>query len=249
LTQVFLNVLLNAIQAIEPGHIEDNVVEITTRVVTPGLVEVAIFDTGGGIPPDLLQRVSEPFFTTKPVGEGTGLGLPVSRNILEGYGGSLSIESELGKGTTVRVTMTVTEGEIEAPRSAPRPDAPLDVRARILLVDDDRLVVKSMRRVLRDHDLSTVDSGREALELLRNDPGYDLVLCDLMMPDVSGMDVYEALIAEQPGLAERIVFMSGGAFTQRAQQFLAGVSNTFIEKPFDKGELDDLVRQAMQRGT
>jgi signal transduction histidine kinase len=137
LVQVFINLLVNAAQAIPSGCAEENEIRITTFMGADGSVVVEVSDTGQGISPEVSARLFEPFFTTKPVGQGTGLGLSISRNIIEGLGGSLTFQSTVGKGTTFRVTLPAVRQESqEDPAAACSPDAPTQGR-RVLLVDDE----------------------------------------------------------------------------------------------------------------
>jgi signal transduction histidine kinase len=105
LGQVFLNLIINAAQAIPEGHVEENEIRITARPETPDRVVVEIRDTGSGMPPEILDRIFDPFFTTKPVGEGTGLGLWLVHNIITGVGGTITVESQINRGTTFRITL------------------------------------------------------------------------------------------------------------------------------------------------
>jgi signal transduction histidine kinase len=105
LGQVFLNLIINAAQAIAPGRAEENEIRVTARLGELGRVTVDVSDTGSGIAPEILERIFEPFFTTKPVGEGTGLGLAVCRSVVTSMGGDITVESQLGRGTTFRITL------------------------------------------------------------------------------------------------------------------------------------------------
>ena len=111
LVQVFLNLLVNAAQALPDGHAEENEIRVTTDPGADGSVIVEVSDTGTGIPPEVMERLFEPFFTTKAIGQGTGLGLPICRNIVEGLGGRITVQSELGKGSTFRVTLPAAQPE------------------------------------------------------------------------------------------------------------------------------------------
>ncbi len=208
---------------------------------------VEVSDTGEGIAPENLSRIFDPFYTTKPVGQGTGLGLAICRGILAGLGGDIAVESELGKGSRFRVTLRA-EGELArpAPPLPPSADAPAR-RASILIVDDEPLVRTALQRVLgTEHRISVAGGGREALELLRRGERFDLILCDLMMPDLTGMDVHAAALEAFPEQARRVLFMTGGAFTPRARDFLENVPNPCIEKPFDPQALRVLVRACLE---
>ncbi|MFY2556868.1 two-component regulator propeller domain-containing protein [Corallococcus terminator] len=471
LAQVFLNLLINAAQALPEGRAEENEVRLVTRGGPDGWVLAEVRDTGSGISPESLGRIFDPFYTTKPVGVGTGLGLSLCHAYVTAMGGTISVESELGKGSVFRVALRrardvgsaltseargrsrdaaapaearaqgsggssrgtseaesrpvrerpsspsgyatvsgarpVTEGpssptvsesslgarpvterpsspsgyptvsdsslgmrsmterdtsptgyppvsgswplseretsptgfptvpvrpaaerpaspvsaptQWEAPpearlaperpstalgsesfgaaiprvtapslamdASSPRVPGPVPssearvpelasdtavrtgttavvtdaprvesppppVRGRVLVVDDDALVSGAIRRTLsRENDVDVVVSARQALERL-NAPEpqrYDVVLCDLMMPEMTGMDLYEALVRTAPDVAERMVFITGGAFTPTARTFLERVENPRVEKPFDPEALRGLVRAEVAR--
>jgi CheY-like chemotaxis protein len=116
-------------------------------------------------------------------------------------------------------------------------------RARLLLVDDEPALARTLKLLLSEaHDVTAVTTGQEALEILLGNDSFDLVLCDLMMPQVTGMDIHTRLVAERPQMAERIVFMTGGAFTARAADFLKRVTNARLEKPFSTDAVETLLR-------
>ncbi len=234
LGQVFLNLVVNAAQAIPEGRVSNNVIRIATSGDSSGRAVVSVTDSGGGIPPDVQRRLFTPFFTTKPAGSGTGLGLAICQRIVHAFGGEISFMSELGKGTTFSVHLPFAPAEDRAPRSAPTagPTA-AGPRGRILVVDDDVMTIKATKRSLEsDHDVTTVDSGLRALDLLRRGEHYDLILCDLMMPHMTGMEFYDELLHTNERQAARVMFITGGAFTPRARAFLDAVPNPRIEKPF-----------------
>ena len=247
LGQVFLNLILNAADAIPEGAPERHHIRVSTADGPGGTVVIAIADTGSGIPEALASRIYDPFFTTKPVGSGTGLGLAVCHRIVAQLGGEIRFESRPGAGTTFRVTVPAAERVVAspaapAPAPAPAPLASPRPRARLLIVDDEPALLRSVRALLSTtHDVVTATSGRQALAMLRADHGFDAVLADLMMADVTGMELYDAVLADHPQLARRFVFMTGGTFTERGRDFLAHVSNPCLEKPFDAAELLDMV--------
>ena len=249
LRQVLLNLLVNAAQAIPEGEAHMNEIRATTRTDEHGRAVIEIRDTGTGIPPDVAARIFEPFFTTRPEGKGLGLGLSVSRDIIAALDGEITVDSVVGKGTTIRVALppcyedAVASG---APDEVPDPAATSD-RRRILILDDDRPVAAALALELEEHDVVVAESGREALEILRHDQDFDVILCDLMMPEISGMDVYESLRLLNPTLQGRVVLMTGGAFTARARQFLATVDAMLIEKPFHPGQLHAVVHALEHR--
>jgi len=250
LRQVLLNLLVNAAQAIPEGEAHMNEIRATTRTDEQGRAVIEIQDTGTGIPPDVVTRIFEPFFTTRPEGKGLGLGLSVSRDIVAALDGQITVDSVVGKGTTVRVALPACYEEAVPPNAPSQvlPDpAETSERRRILILDDDRPVAAALALELEEHDVVVAESGREALEILRHDQDFDVILCDLMMPEISGMDVYESLRLLNPTLQGRVVLMTGGAFTARARQFLANVDAMMIEKPFHPGQLHAVVHALEHR--
>jgi signal transduction histidine kinase len=230
--QVVLNLLINAAHAIPEGDADRNEIRVSTRTVEDGLVAIEIADTGGGIPAENLERIFEPFFTTKPVGVGTGLGLAICRRIVTELGGRIAVESEPGKGTTFRILLPPA-----GPRTRPvtiRPPSLAPIRARVMIVDDERAVGRALQRSLAaHHEVVMTSGGAEAFERVAAGERYDAILSDLMMPQISGMELYELLGAEAPDQAGRLIFLTGGAFTPAAREFLDSVPNPRIEKPIE----------------
>ncbi|MBK7857165.1 MAG: PAS domain-containing protein [Archangiaceae bacterium] len=223
IVQVLMNLLLNAKQAVQQVQ-RGSHHEIRVRVAAvrdEALIEVT--DTGPGIAPEVRENIFEPFVTTKPVGEGSGLGLFVCRNLVAELKGKIEAESPSHGGARFRVRL---------PR-APTPERRQG--ARVLVIDDNVNLGRVMASALelQQHQVTVMHTGREAVEHLASGQRYDVIFCDLMMADVSGMDVYDELEARQSGAAGALVFMTGGAFTERAQKFLASVSNERLQKPFD----------------
>src|SRR6266511_2476645 len=242
LGQVFLNLLINAAQAIPEGRAAENVVRAVTATARDGRALVEISDSGSGIPAEVLPRIFDPFFTTKPVGVGTGLGLSICHGIVSGLGGEILVESAPGKGSTFRVFLPAApavERRAEEAVGPPAADAATAVRGRILIVDDEALVGRAVSRILSpQHDVVTRTSARAALDdVAGGGGGFDLVLCDLMMPDMNGMELHSRLREIAPALADRTVFLTGGAFTASAREFLARLPNARIEKPFEPDAL------------
>jgi signal transduction histidine kinase len=236
--QVFVNLLLNAAQAIPPGEARRHEICVSLREDGDEAI-VEISDTGAGISENALQRVFEPFFTTKAVGEGTGLGLAISRSIVESLGGRIELESTFGLGTTVRVRLHKSRSDAvqpvaELPTVVTKSDATRKRRrARLLLVDDDPGVLTVTRRVLeRSYDVDAVPDARAALAILQQGPRIDLILCDLMMPEMNGMDLHREIAKRSQSLADRMLFMTGGAFTPEARGFLEGSHRPHVQKPF-----------------
>jgi len=242
LAQVFLNLLINAAQAIPEGNAQGHEILAVTRTDDAGRAVIEICDTGSGIAPDVVPRIFDPFFTTKPVGVGTGLGLSICQNIVRGLGGEISVESREPQGTTFRVSLPAAPADAEA--DAPVVAAPgAGRRATVIVVEDEPLVARSLLRGLaQDHDVVAITRGGELLERLARGERFDLVLCDLMMPELSGMDLYQEVVARFPEQRSKFVFLTGGAFTPRARKFLDQVGAPMIEKPFVIGDVRALVR-------
>ncbi|MEO8842002.1 MAG: ATP-binding protein [Kofleriaceae bacterium] len=241
LRQVFINLLVNAAQAIPEGEAHLNEIRVSVRSDSKDFVVVDIADTGQGIPSEVKGRIFDPFFTTKRLGHGLGLGLALAHDVVEALRGTIQVDSVVGKGTTVRITLPATDATRRAVVESARPAEIGPRRKRILIIDDDRPVAAAIAFELDTHDVVVAESGREALEILRREKDFDLILCDLMMPEISGIDVYESLRLTDPSLLKRVVLMTGGAFTVRAAQFLAEREPPLLEKPFHSGQLHAVV--------
>jgi PAS domain S-box-containing protein len=237
LGQVFLNLIHNAAQAIPLGHAKKNVIRVST-VVEDEQVIVEVSDTGDGIAPENLDRIFDAFFTTKAVGVGTGLGLAICHRVVTGLGGSIEVSSEVGKGTSFRVTLPVADAPTESNAtdedSAPAPPA---MPKRVLVIDDEAEVGFAARRILsKVHEVDVVQSARDALARLKS-TDYDVIFCDLMMPEMTGMQLFSEIREQCPDAADRVVFMSGGTFGPSGEEFLRTVPNPTITKPFDTATL------------
>jgi signal transduction histidine kinase len=244
LGQVVLNLLLNAVQALA----EDEGLQHEIRVVVTSMndsVIIEVHDTGVGITPEIRGRIFEPFFTTKPVGRGTGLGLAICHGIVAAHGGDISVDSEPGKGTCFRVQLPAMPGA--RPRAKSKPAAQPATRARVLIVDDEPNIGASIQQLLKaDHDAETLTDARDAYARVLAGERYDVILCDLLMPEMDGPALYRAVRECAPEQAARMAFVTGGAFTERARKFLGEISNPCLEKPFAIESLMALIR-SMQR--
>jgi two-component system cell cycle sensor histidine kinase/response regulator CckA len=242
LGQVFLNLVVNALQSMSDQRADTNELRVTARAGPLGDVVVGIGDTGGGIAPENVDRIFEPFFTTKPMGEGTGLGLAICHGIIRALRGEIRVESDLGRGTTVWVTLpraTSTRAEANQEAEAAGPPAR---HGRILVVDDEESIGRTLQVLFRgEHDVTTTTRAREALERITAGERFDAILCDLMMPEMSGMLLFDEIGRIEPALAEKIIFLTGGAFTPSAKEFLARVANARLEKPFQLAALRALL--------
>jgi PAS domain S-box-containing protein len=242
LGQVFVNLLLNSAQAIVEGRADENEISIrTTTTPDRKRVRIDISDTGAGIPPPILGRIFDPFFTTKAPGSGIGVGLAISHQIVQSMGGEIRVESNgTGTGSTFSVFLPVANAQ---PPEQPRAPSPRVISTRrILLVDDEVAVGRSLQMLLApETDVDAVVAAEEALERLVRGERYDAILCDLMMPRSSGMQLYEQIAAAAPAYLDRIIFMTGGAFTPQARAFLEKLARPHLEKPFSEQELRDAI--------
>lgn len=246
LGQIFLNLITNAAQAIPEGRADQNEIRISTRLGEVGFVIIEIADTGAGMSPEVQRQIFTPFFTTKPAGVGTGLGLAICLRLVEEMGGRLEVESELGKGTRFRLHARAARSE-EEPVIPEMVSARGERRGAILVIDDEPVIGKAIRRSLcAEHEVSATNSARKALERIKAGERFDAILCDLMMPDLTGMDLHAELSKCAPEQAERMIFMTGGAFTTDAQEFLDRVPNLRFDKPFDRRQLLALINERIR---
>jgi signal transduction histidine kinase/CheY-like chemotaxis protein len=236
LTQVFVNLLLNAAHAIpeERSGTDAAVITVRSRALADGRTAIEVSDTGTGISEQDQRLLFEPFFTTKAQDQGTGLGLFVSLGIITSFDGSIEIQSALGQGTTVRVLLPPAPSGVSVERAPARRPLVVASNWRILVIDDDVLVARTIVRLLKGHHVETATSGQAALRrLLDEDSPFDLVLCDLMMPDMTGMELFEQIELSKPALAERFVFISGGGVNERSRQFIESHRERVLPKPID----------------
>jgi signal transduction histidine kinase/ActR/RegA family two-component response regulator len=249
LAQVLLNLLVNAAHAIPPGSRDKHRVRVQARG-TENVVKIVVTDTGGGIPDSVLPHIFEPFFTTKKVGQGQGLGLAISKSLIDKAGGRIVADNAPEGGARVTIELPLYQPPAdqaqheEAPpedvaASAP-PAAAGRAESRLLLVDDDEVVLRSLRRTLsRAFEVATARSGKQALELVARGHAFDLLLCDLMMPDGSGLEVAETLARSHPELLPRLILMTGGAPESEKTLLAKMPSVPVLQKPFG---LEDLLR-------
>jgi PAS domain S-box-containing protein len=237
LSQVFVILLANAAQAIPEGRPEQHEIRVVTTHDAAGAAVVEVRDTGNGIARADLPRVFEPFYTTRSPDDHSGLGLSIAQAVVSALGGRVEVESAIGAGSTFRVTLPAAIAEGSGPAVVlPRPAAPAAPRrlARVLIVDDEPLICGAVQRALSgDYQVTAFTSARAALDHLATGHAYDAVLLDLMMPDMTGMELYGEIRRAMPELLPRVVFLTGGAFTPRASQFLREVTQRRLEKPFD----------------
>ncbi len=259
--QVVTNLVTNAAQAAGAGGTVRLAVRCDARECT-----LVVEDDGPGIRAEVLPRVFEPFFTTKPAGQGTGLGLPVSRGIVEQHGGCVTAENRSaaeggGARFTVRLPRALPAGEggeappppVDPPEPpAPPPDAGL-LPARVLVIDDETAIRTALRRFFsrRGWEVEEAADGGEGLRLLldpERSAAYAAVVCDLKMPGISGAELYERLREARPELLRRLIFSTGDVASPEASALLARARVPVVEKPFELAALAEVVERVRAEG-
>jgi signal transduction histidine kinase len=247
LQQVVINIVTNAHHALRKCPPTERMLSIATRSDRAlQQVRLAISDTGPGIPAPIRAKIFEPFFTTKPVGEGTGLGLSLCRSIVEQHGGTITVESEPGRGTTFEIALPVLARPASPDRSSAAETAtPVGTR-RILVVDDERELAEVLVEALgrEGHRVEIACHGADALRRLEQH-SYDLVVSDTKMPVMDGIELYRELALRFPALSKRIIFVTGDVLDAEKRRFLEASGAPFLTKPFDLGEIRRVVRRAL----
>jgi len=248
LHQVVANLITNAHHALRqtapPRHLT-----LTTAVNAERTeVTLHVVDTGPGISEELQHRVFEPFFTTKSREMGSGLGLALCRNIVEGHGGTIRLASQSGHGTTVSVTLPLAAPDVQAVEVAPELVASAQAQhGAILLIDDEPAIQRALTQLLRrsGHTITTAANGQEGLSALE-ERSYDVILCDMRMPDLDGPEFYRELARRHPHLLSRIIFLTGDVLSPEAQAFFARVDRPRLIKPFKAREVRLLIQQVLE---
>jgi signal transduction histidine kinase/CheY-like chemotaxis protein len=247
LQQVFINILNNARQAIE-AYRPRGLVRITSEVHN-ATVRVTFQDDGPGIETDNISRIFNPFFTTKEIGQGTGLGLSLSYGIIKEHGGNISVQSKPGEGATFIIELPVAqESDGHAKKAEDRNTTVFDGRGKkVLVVDDEELVLNLVSESLNPTgcDLAVAADGESALRQLR-ETRFDLTICDWKMPGVNGQQVYEALRMLDRDAASRFIFMTGDVMSSNVQTFLEQTGVTCLSKPFSIDHLRSVVGKVLK---
>src|SRR5882672_11332043 len=230
LHQVLLNLIVNAQQVLQdrPGRRR---MRLASRFdPDAGVIRIAVADNGPGIPEHLRMRVFEPYFTTKPTGMGTGVGLAVSHGIVAAHGGTLTLDCPEMGGAVFTITLPACAVEAGGDEAGPAGEQSAD-RRRILIVDDEAEIREILAEILTQHRVATVSSGREALERMASER-YDVILTDVRMPDLDGRTLYREIERRWPEQAARVVFVTGDSLASALHEFASEVGCPVIEKPF-----------------
>jgi PAS domain S-box-containing protein len=248
LQQVFLNIVINAETEMKLAHSKGNLF-IKTETIDSTL-RISFKDDGPGIAKENLERIFEPFFTTREVGKGTGLGLSICHGIITEHGGRIYAESELGKGATFIVELPIVAKPEHQKLANPISDGSERIDgASILVVDDEPTILQFMTRVLTEegHQVETVDNANDALDRLKS-KRYSLILLDIKLPEVSGIELYQRIQQMAKSLVRRVVFITGDVIGEDTKNFLTTTKALHITKPFDTEQLKKDINGILTQG-
>lgn len=241
LGQVFVNLIINAAHAMAADGQDGHRLRIATQVDGDEVL-VEVEDDGIGMSEDLQDRAFQPFFTTKEE-RGTGLGLAVCRKIVDEHGGAIELWSRVGEGTRFTVRLPRVEAEARSESQPPQ----VRREFRVLVVDDEPLIPRLIQRLLAAHRVEVRFDSEAVLVELEKDRDFDVILCDVMMPGLSGIEFHQRLAQQDPALARRVVFLTGGTFTEESQAYLAQVPNARLFKPFRRNDLLSVLARVPER--
>ncbi len=244
--QIVVNLLVNAIQAL--GEVEGpREIVVETRARIEGMLTIVVADNGPGVPPHIARRIFEPYFTTKPPGVGTGIGLSISRGLAEAQGGALELLAQPAGGAAFGLSLPLATHAVAQATGvgtvAPAPDA---AGRRAVIIDDEAEIAVLIAEALGRHGYACdiASSGREGQALIAaTGSDYDAVICDLRMPDLDGPALFRWMQVNHPALAERTLFITGDALGPAAGRFLAECRRPVLEKPFVPAEVARLLAE------
>ena len=246
LQQVLLNLIMNAEYEMNKAHGGGNLTIKTEK--KDNIIRVLVKDDGQGISSENMEKLFHPFFTTKNVGEGTGLGLSVCHGIVAEHNGRIYAESEEGNGATFIVELPIVRQEEEAKPSEPDAgEAGEAALARILVVDDEPSVTQVLKRVLtaEGYEVKAVGTAKEALKLIKGGKRYALILLDIKMPDMSGIELYQHLDKTVGSLTQKIIFITGDVLGTDTMDFFSRTGASYITKPFDIEQLKKEIKSKL----
>ncbi|MFA5629010.1 MAG: ATP-binding protein [Dehalococcoidales bacterium] len=245
--QVFLNLIINAEYAVKKADRRGELVVKTAKL--DNKVRISLQDNGTGISEETKKRLFQPFFTTKPVGEGTGLGLSLSHSIITEHGGTLSVESEPGEGATFIIELPITNHYAQNTSSdppLPEDDPQNPIKTSILVVDDEITVRQFIKSSLSDtqYSVDTAANPVDALQIMR-EKNYDIIILDIRMPNMNGQELYKKIIEIKPQMSQRVIFITGDLFNTDVKNFLEMHNLPSISKPFDRETLEEKIKDVL----
>jgi len=239
LQQMFTHLLMNAAQSIDPANSEDNTITIHTFNKNNG-IEIAIKDTGVGISDDLLGKIFDPFFSTKTAAGHKGLGLFICYDIVRGEGGEITVYNLESHGTCINIFLPLRKKPVTVANVVKNIELKTG-KLKILLIDDEQDILNALARGLNnDFEVTTLQNPAEALALLTKTNGnFDIIVSDLIMPQMRGMELFQQVKQSFPGLENNMIFMTGGIYSPEVYKFLESIQNHSLDKPF---KVSDLVK-------
>ncbi len=247
LHQVIINLIVNAQQAmVTAGTVDRRLILHTAPGTEPRTVVLDVIDTGPGVPSEVGRRIFEPFYTTKPEGQGTGVGLSFSQGLVEAHGGRLELihNADRENGAHFRLTLPVDANRTLGPVAAEAESEAEPAQRSALIVDDEREIAESLADFLSLEGFACdIVIGGAAARTRLSERDYDLVISDLRMPDVDGPQLYAWLQSEKPGLASRMAFVTGDTLGGAAARFIADAKRPVLEKPFMPAGVRRLLKQ------
>jgi len=245
LQQVLLNIILNAEQAMVKAHNKGKLLIKTERINNS--IRISFTDDGPGIASEHMDKLFDPFFTTKSMGEGTGLGLSISYGIIKEHNGKVNVKSKLGKGATfiVKLPIVAEPKQLELAETAVEEPTRI-IRAKIVVIDDEPAICQFLSLALTQegYKVETIDNASAALERLKCER-YNLILLDIRMEGMDGIELYRHLKEIAPSLQRRVVFITGDTMTPSTQNFLDKTKVRCISKPFDIEQLKKEINQIL----
>ena len=242
LGQVVINLVQNASLAFETASLASNRISVATRLEDSQAV-IEVSDNGVGIPAADLKVIFDAFFSTRKPNEGAGLGLSISRQTMREFGGDLQVESTHGGGSTFRAVLPAVDIPTAGGEDQQSPELPV-TGAKILVIDDEPEICRIITLVLAEHEVIAETDGDAAMALVKQE-AFDLVLCDMMMPNADGIDIYEAFCSGAANKDSRFVVITGGVFTPRAREFMDRTRVPFVTKPVRGKDLRRLVARIL----
>ncbi len=244
LQQVFLNIILNAETEMKTAHGKGNLVVKTERVADT--IRISFKDDGPGIAKENLEKVFDPFFTTREVGTGTGLGLSICHGIVTEHKGRLYVKSQLGKGATFIIELPVVTEARQLELVKPTDESEKIRVDRILVVDDESAVLQFLDQLLtgEGYEVETAETASDALKRIKSKE-YGVILLDIKLPDMNGTELYRRLQKIAPSLANRVIFVTGDVMGKNTTEFLAKTKVPYITKPINIEQLMERINSML----